>query len=220
MAVMSTPSDRRYFGFWLVAYPYFAGIGQLYHRGTGVPARGVEVEFRRTGGVPIDPEPYVVRSDSFGNFPLRPVAHAAGEVVGDLIIRAPGASPITVPGVRFSTQTTHAPFPIVGRWGIGVHLPYLGRALFADSGLPATGTRVRVRRVGGIQITPADYTDTINEWGGFHLGPAAASEGDVEVEITFTPPAPYREVVYRYTLRATQQEMGPTVAETWLIPRQ
>jgi hypothetical protein len=216
-----TEADVRTLGTFVVDWPHFEAAGQLYYRSTGEVASNIEVEFRRVDGIQIAPATYVTRTDSEGFFPLRPEPLAvSGAVIGDLIIRPP--SPMrwdTIHGIRLEANLKHDPSPLVGRWGIGPHLPYVGQVLWGDTGEPASGITVGVRRVGGILIEPSSYEATTNEWGGFHLGPIPESVGAVDLELTFHRPAPEAPIVYPYTLNTMEKDSGVVLIETWVIPR-
>lgn len=212
--------DSRYLGSWRVAWPHFESYGQLLRRATGKPLSGVQVEFRRTGGVHARPDTFVVTSDAFGNFPLRPRPLVAqGEMVGDLIIR-PGAplSADTVRGVRIRSYTEADPGPFVGRWSVGPVLPYVGRALWPD-GSPAAGVAVEFRRTGGIELEQAQYVTTTNGDGAFSLGPVPLAPGVVSFTLTFAPPAPRPAVTYAYSLRTVEKDGPIILIESWVLPR-
>jgi hypothetical protein len=86
------------------------GVGaQIYYYGRltwadGRPAADVEVEFRRTGGLAVSPERFVVTTDALGLFPLYTSLldpFAQGELIGDLTVRPPTPhAPFTIPGLR------------------------------------------------------------------------------------------------------------------------
>lgn len=219
LATARSRGEVRDLGEWRIRHPHFSTYGQLFFRGSGELARGVEIEFRRTGGIPVEPELYVARSDSFGNFPLRPQPLDIGEVVGDVTIRPGGGlSPRTIRDVRFSSYVGDDPNPYLVRWGIGPHLPRIGQVVYQDTGLPAAGIPFEFRRTGGIPVDPVTFSGTTNEWGGFGLDPAPLAEGELIGEITFRPPAPYSEVTYTARLETTNEDVPPSIVFTWVIP--
>lgn len=220
LPTLLSPGDSRYLGRWLVGWPHFEAYGQLYRRAGGQVASGVEVEFRRTGGIQVEPDTFVVTTDASGNFALRPRPLAArGELVGDLIIRpAAPLNPITVRGLRLPVHVDADPNPFVGRWGIGPSLPFVGRAVWPN-GDPAAGVEVRFQRTGGILVEPESYVETTNEHGTFSLGPLPLESGVVDFTLTFTPPAPLQAITYPYSLRTTDEEQAITLIETWVLPR-
>jgi hypothetical protein len=85
--------DSRFLGTWGVGPirtdPHISYVGELWYRDTGARAEGVEVEFRRTGGISVMPETLMVRSGADGRFVilLEVVPATAGELIGELHIR-------------------------------------------------------------------------------------------------------------------------------------
>lgn len=218
-ATARSRGEVRDLGEWRIRHPHFSTYGQLFFRGSGELARGVEIEFRSTGGIPVDPEVYVARSDSFGNFPLRPQPLDIGEVVGDLTIRPGGGlSERVIRDVRFSSFIGDDPNPYLMRVGIGPQLPWIGHVVYQDTGLPAAGIRWEFRRTGGIPVDPETFSGTTNEWGGFGLDPAPLAEGELEGEVTFYPAAPYGEVTYEARLPTASDDRPPSIFFTWVIP--
>lgn len=88
---------------------------------TGKGVEGVEVEFVRTGGIPISPARFVTRSDRFGTVHVDPAPLRSGEVVGDLVVRppAPGRG-YTVHDFRLTTVDDNRSYVLLGYWGIPV----------------------------------------------------------------------------------------------------
>lgn len=88
---------------------------------TGRGAEGVEVEFIRTGGIPISPAHFVTRSDRFGTVHVDPAPLLSGEVVGDLVVRppAPGRG-YTVRDFRLRTVEGAPAYMLLGYWSIPV----------------------------------------------------------------------------------------------------
>ena len=203
-----------------IAWPHIDAFGNLFQRATRKPAAGVEVEFRRTGGVAIDPDTFVVKTDAAGNFPLRPsLAGTFGEVVGDLIIRpGGGARADTVRGLRLAATLRNDPSANVLHRGIGPHIPFIGRVVWGDNGAPAAGVQVEVKRVGGIEVEPAQYTVVANALGLFSLTGVPAAAGEVKYEITFRSTTPALSVVYPYTVRTLEDDRVDLLVDTWVLP--
>lgn len=80
---------------------------------------GLEIEFVRTGGVPISPATYRAVTDRFGSVAIEPAPLASGQVVGDLHVRppAPGRA-FTVPGLRLSTVEDDRPRIYLRFWKV------------------------------------------------------------------------------------------------------
>jgi hypothetical protein len=113
--------------------PYFFGvkIGE-----TGLS--GVDVEFRRTGGIPLQSDIVTARS-SQGAFGLHPIPLAQGDVIGDLTIHAPAPYPsFVVHNLTLSTVDGAGIVPdrLVYVWGLD--LPPSGPAGTMVELLPQT----------------------------------------------------------------------------------
>jgi 5-hydroxyisourate hydrolase-like protein (transthyretin family) len=212
--------DLRHLGTRVIPYPHFETVGNVFYRATGEPARGVEVEFRRTGGVRVVPEVHRVTSDSFGNFSLRLGALELGEVVGNLTIRpaAPLASR-TVENLRFSSTLAPTGNTLVGRFGIGPHLSYLGRVVWNDTGAGAADIEVEVRRTGGIDVDPGSYVTRTNSFGVFNLDPRPLAPGGVTFQLVFQRTGA-QPATYDFTVATSDEDLSHVLIETWVIPRQ
>jgi hypothetical protein len=90
----------------------------------GSVVAGVEMEFRRTGGVNITPQSYIAVSTNHGHAALSGIRPAAeGIVVGDMHVRPPPpASPYVVVGLELATFN-HDGGRFLGRWGVGPDYP-------------------------------------------------------------------------------------------------
>ncbi len=165
----------------------YAGV--LFVRGTGrAPAAGVEVEFRRTGGIPVEPDTFIVRSNEFGAFPLAPSTDQAGVVIGDLLIRPqlPLRSEIRR-GVRLQTFDVDE-LRRLDNYGIGPSLEYFGEVVSSVDERPIVGARVEFRRTGGIAATPERITRESNEDGRVRINPLTTEYGDLVGDVTITLP--------------------------------
>ncbi len=101
--------------------PHISYVGELRYADSGERAAGVEVEFRRTGGIPVRPDTTIVRTDQFGRFPLflEPVPRQDGEVTGTILVRprAPYEA-FTIPEVRMPTRRGVNDIRLLGVWEI------------------------------------------------------------------------------------------------------
>jgi hypothetical protein len=212
-------------GTWRVIGNRLAAIGQLFQRADFSPTVGAEIEFRRVSGPRLQPDTFVVRSDANGRFPLRSQAAAAGEVVADLVVRPrPPYNAFTIRGVRTSTRfIERVGEEVVGIWGVGPYLPYIGILVFGDTGEQALGVEVEFRRTGGIATQPQGYVTRVREGGIFGSGTVVPLEyGELIGEIVVRPPAPYRSFtipnIRLQTIEETLQHA--IVVGTWEIPLQ
>lgn len=207
METARAPGDVRQLGRFQVQYPHFSYRGQLFHRNNGQPpAEGLEVEFRRTGGIPIRPDSFVVRSDKAGYFDLRPRTSVTGVVVGDLTVRAlPPYQPFVVRGVRLATSTVSLGDSII-RVGIGWGLPYSGILVWDSNGRPAGGIPIEMRRKGGVRIHPEVHRTTTDPHGTFLLDPAPLERGELLADVVAILPPPHGEHVLIRDLRLPTTE--------------
>jgi 5-hydroxyisourate hydrolase-like protein (transthyretin family) len=95
--------EVRLLGVWGVGFS-FNYVGELLWSDTFRPAQGIEVEFRRRGGVEVEPETFMATTDAAGRFALMPRPLAEGEVIFDLHVHPSEQGPsVTIPGVRMTT---------------------------------------------------------------------------------------------------------------------
>jgi hypothetical protein len=194
-------------------------VGELFFRDTGQRAAGVEVEFRRTGGVPVEPAVFTVRTDQFGRFSLMPRALEEGEVVFDLLIRPPSPySAFTIKDVRENT-TFGSRQRLIGLWAVGNHLAYTGELQWGDTYERAAGVEVEFRRIGGIAVDPDTFVVRTDVNGRFPLTPRPLEqEGEVIFELLVRPPAPYRPVTIGPLRMAPHPEDNSKLLGVWLVP--
>lgn len=196
---------------------YFA---ELYYRPSLLRAAGVEVEFQRTGGIRTTPERFVVRSDAAGRVPLRMTTEEDGEVIADITIRPPAPhETIVMRGVRLPTFDSDQG-NIFANWYIGAHMPYFGLLRYDDTGEPATGVEVEVRRLGGIAVEQESVITRTNQFGTFSLELTPRDTGDVTVEVIARPGGGYQDLtVSGLKLRATEADVSSVLFGEWRIQR-
>lgn len=192
MLTSRAPGDARWLGEWKVLLPYLGHQVFLYYRATGQPATGLEVEFRRTGGIRMEPETLRVPADPRGYAVLRPKPAEHGTVTGDLTIYPlPPYAPITIRDYKLSTFTEERGDSVV-RMGIGSRLPYSVFLVWEDSGKGIDGAELEFRRTGGVLISPERFVARTDRSGMVHLNPAPLTSGEVCGDVTIRPPAPGR----------------------------
>lgn len=191
--------------------------GEVYLRGTGQLAAGVDVEFRRTGGITIAPDSFVVRTNADGRFPLAPSTSSQGEVVGALVIRLPTPyAPDTIPGVRLATFASDE-MRFLGRWGVGPSLQYVGEVLRVDTDAPIMDATIEFQRTGGIPVTSTLPTIRTNAAGRFPFGLAPQGSGEVVGTLTIHPPAPFRDTTFTGVRLLTFANDSARFAGVWRI---
>lgn len=211
METARAAGEIRRLGTWSVEYPFFSYRGLLFHRNNGQPpAKGIEVEFRRTGGIPIEPDTFTVRTDEGGFFSLRPRTTVVGEVVGDLVVRLlPPFQPYVVRGIRLSTFTIPRNDSII-QVGVGFGLPY-SVLLSWSTGGPAAGIPIEVRRKGGIRVHQEVYRTATDAHGTVLLNPVPLERGELIADVVAILPAPRGEHVILRDLRLRTLEEDPRI---------
>lgn len=195
--------------------------GELFLRGTGLPAVGVDVEFRRTSGIAISPETMVMRTDGTGRFPLAPSTTADGEAVGTLVVRfPPPLAPDTISGVRLTTFASDQ-MRFLGRWGVGPSLAYVGEVRELGTDAPVVNAAVEFRRTGGIQVAESLLVGHTGGDGRFLLNPSPLADGEVVGNLTIHPIAPLRDTTITGIRLPTFRDDGLRLAGVWrLVPPQ
>ena len=165
--------------------PSLAYQAEVHSRATDERIAGVQVDFQRTGGVPVTVPAFTVVSDKSGRFGFPTFPLASGAVDGRLIFRAPIPS---TPETLFVSLPTFDEdggrfFRVIG---LGAYLPYYGIVVLGGPGVD--GVQVEVARVSGIGITPATFTTKTANGGIFAIHPAPSALGDVVVDLTIRPP--------------------------------
>lgn len=219
MATSRAPGEVRTLGEWKVAFPYFAYQASVYYRATREPARGVEVEFRRTGGIPVHPDTFRVTTNQWGEATLRPRTEVYGEVVGELVVHPlPPYAPFTVRDVRLRTFVTERVDSLI-RIGIGSGLPYAVHVFWEEDRTPAEGVELEFRRTSGVPITPERFTSRSDRYGTAWLNPTPLAPGEVVGDVTLRPPPPGETVVLRgVRLPTVEDDRVPGILYAWGIP--
>ncbi len=192
-------------------------VGEIYARGSGIRPAGIDVEFRRTGGIPTDPDSFVVATNADGRFPFLLTPEADGEVVGDLVIRPPAPQvPETIPALRMSTADTDQ-LILLGVWGFGPSLQYVGEFRRLDTDAPVVDAAVAFQRTDGIQVTPSLLTARTGPDGRFLLNPDPATDGEVVGNLTIHPAAPLHDTTITGVRLQTFRADGLRLAGVWRI---
>lgn len=118
--------DAQELGVWgvgpLPGPPHISYVGELWFADTNELAVGVDVEFRRTGGLAVVPDTFAVFTGENGRFPLlmRPATRGEeGVVIGDIHVRPPAPyQPLVISGVRMETTIAQNHLRLLGIWRI------------------------------------------------------------------------------------------------------
>jgi hypothetical protein len=190
--------DVRYLGDWKIPYPYLPYEVHFYRVGTGAPVQGMEVEFRRTGGIPVSPDTFRVTSDGFGNVKLRPRTDVPGVLHGELLVYPlPPLQPYVIPNLRMQTFVAERIDSTLVRSGVGLAISYGGALVWQGTGQPVANAEVEFRRTGGVMIQPERFTSRSDGFGTFFLRSTPLVNGEVVGDLVVRPPAPYREQTVR-----------------------
>jgi hypothetical protein len=185
---------------------------RLFERGSlrPLPAE-VAVEFLPDSG----PLPSLARgrTGADGVAGITGPATAAGDVVGDLLVRwnAPRAPERRRLRVRaFEDDSVR----FAGSYGVGPSLLYLGLVRDAGTNAVVTGGVAEFRRTGGIAVREAVFTWAITTDGLFRIAPTPLEDGEVEGTLTLRLPAPYADTTFAGVRLATfttdDTRPGPT----------
>jgi hypothetical protein len=199
------PGERRFLGEWKVPYPHLPYEAHFYRVGTGAPVRGMEVEFRRTGGIPVSPDTFRVTTDAFGNVKLRPRTSVPGVVQAELVVYPlPPLQPFVIPNLRLRTFVAERLDSTVVAAGVGLALAYGGVLVWDDSGRALEGAEVEFRRTGGVPVQPERFTVRTDAFGTFILRSTPLATGEVVGDLLVRPGAPYRAHTIRNVRLAVQ----------------
>lgn len=187
------------------------------------PAPGVGVVFVRTGGIEIDPDSQLVRTDSAGRFRVRATARGEGTVQGTLVfLPAPPFEGFvfSVPDLEMGTVRAAGESRFLGEWGVGPvpvapYVSYAGELVLRGSGAPAAGVRVEYHRTGGVQLTPDPVVATSGSDGRFYLRADADRVGNAVGDLVIRSPSPL--TVERVRLRATNIPGGQAFLGRWEV---
>jgi hypothetical protein len=219
MLTSRVPGDLRRLGEWKVPYPHFSYQGVLYYRATGRPATGIEVKFRRTGGIPLDSDTFRVVSDQFGHFNLRPKTSIPGEVTGEItIFLLPPYKPYTIKELKLTTFLEPRPDSLI-RIGIGSRLPYSAILVWENNGQGVGGVEVVFQRTDGVLISPERFVTSTDQHGTVHLNPAPLTSGEVVGDVYVRPPPPGRAFVIRdLRLKTVDDDRAHELLGYWGVP--
>jgi 5-hydroxyisourate hydrolase-like protein (transthyretin family) len=192
--------------------------GELFERVSRRLVTDATVQFRRTGGIRVQPDTFTVTTDAVGRFPLvtTPLADA-GTVVGELVVTRPGRAPTVIRNVRMPVYDTDE-VRLLQTWGVGPSLLWVGELHGRGSRLPISGAEVRVHRTGGIAVSPETFTVRSDATGRFPLvTQPLADSGTVIVELTITRPGVTTPDVLRDVAIPTFDDDSVKLLRVWGI---
>ena len=162
----------------------------VHRRGTSEVHPGVQFEFRRRDGIPVDPDTIVIDVPPSGAFalPIEPLAD--GVVRGDVTIRAPAPFETeTLPNVEL--RTLDGDTVTLLRFGYGTQVYAVARFVYRATGLPVEeGIQVAVRRRSGTVFEPDGVLTLIDSTSTLRYSAATENTGTsiVDVEVRLRDP--------------------------------
>lgn len=183
--------ELRLAGIWSVGEGLFY-VGELWDRSTHTRLTGIDVTFRRSGGIATLQDSVVSRTDAAGRFTMFLPTADTGEVVGDVVVRSPARYAETVSGIRLHTFGTDE--LRLGRVvNVGPSLAYVSEVHRADTDAPVVGATVEFRRTGGIAATPDVFSGQTTALGRFAVTAVPDTDGVLVGTVTVHLAAPWRD---------------------------
>lgn len=203
--------------------PYGAqafGAIELRYRTTMTPVTaGAAVVFRRTGGVPAQPDSSADIVNSFGFAPVLLGTEANGDVIGDIEVQLgePYGTQI-IRGVRVKSSEDDIQ-RFLGTYPVGRWFPQVAHLADSATGRAIPGARVVFTREDGVPFTPNPYIVIPNADGYFGIRPQPLADGDVVGTLTFELPAPYPSASVRGIHLQTSTNDTLRFIGTWLFAK-
>jgi 5-hydroxyisourate hydrolase-like protein (transthyretin family) len=160
--------------------------GNLFFRGNDLPAGGVPLQFIRRGGVATLSDVASATTAADGFFRIDLVPTAAGEVIGEFVIKPPGQPETHIPNVHLGVYDSTS-------------IRYLGRVEYGDrwqwsfelfdGALVKKGANVavRFRQTAGVPITPSVFTGRTDANARFEMRATVQDTGIVTGDLTVMP---------------------------------
>jgi hypothetical protein len=168
-----------------------SATGQLIEFRSGEGVAGVELIFRRTGGIQlVEPEGRVT-TDGDGLYSYRADAMESGSVTFSVTVRPPSLFPeYTVQGVTLATSAVKGEGQPLDRWLVNPYLAYVGEVRTLDTQeVVGPGGRVTFVRRSGIGIVPDSVETTLDPHGRFLVNPDPLGVGEVVADLTIRHPS-------------------------------
>lgn len=183
------------------------------------PAPGVPVEFRRVGGLKIEPETLRAVTRADGRVEWGAVVRDTGTVIGEVLVFPADGTVRTIRNIRLRTYESDQ-LQFGGVYGFGPALRYVGEIL-GPGDRPVEGAQVTWTQTGGQPASPSSFTAATGSNGWFPLTLIPSIDGEVIGTLRVVPPAPWPPgTVYTLTnLRMNSWEDGDLrLAVTFRIP--
>ncbi|HEY4215966.1 MAG TPA: hypothetical protein VGM67_02450 [Gemmatimonadaceae bacterium] len=186
---------------------------QVYDRATARPLAGATFEATRISGIEttVSSGTGVTDKDGYARFPFRPLG--SGNLVFDVTYHSP----------KGTTETHRDTMPtfdsdagrLLTNQSIGPYFNYYG---LLESGFnsPLVGVPVRIRRTGGIDISPADTTILTTSDGAIPINAIPAAAGTVVLELTFNLPGKLPRFMVSNLVIETMEQDFPSGKTVWV----
>lgn len=195
----------------LGAGPSLEYAAQLYDRATGRVLPNVPFTLHRVSGVSLQDPDLTGTSDAQGYVRIHGRPLGTGKLVADITIQHPYG-----PEVRRDTLATFEDDfgKFAGNWLAGPVLPYYG--LLRANAHDLIDVPVRVRRTGGVEVSPSDTIVRTNIFGGVPISPVPHGDGTVTLELTFMPPAPLPSFILKNLVLPVVRKEAPLGINIWI----
>ena len=168
-----------------------SATGQFIEFRSGEGVAGVELIFRRTGGIRLVEPEGRVRTDGDGLYSYRVDAQEAGSVTFAVTVRPPSLFPeYTVDGITITASAVRGEGQPLGRWLVNPYLAFVGEVRMLDTRevVGPGGTVTFVRR-SGIGIVPDSIETTLDPFGRFTVNPDPLGVGELIADLTIRHPS-------------------------------
>lgn len=126
-------------------------LARTTRRGTGEALPGVSIEFRRTSGIAVQPDPLTLTPNADGYFVINLAPQGAGTVTGNLTITPPAPYPVETRTLTLAASDDDIT-PTLGDFGYGAMEFLSAYFRYRGTGLPVNGGIVgEVKRVSGLR---------------------------------------------------------------------
>lgn len=169
--------------------PSLEYVGRLWRRRAGdrVPAPGVDMEFRRIGGIEVFPSLLRSTTVDWGGFSLVLRTYEEGEVTGELRgFLPPSGEPVVLDTLTLATFDTEE-LRLAGEWAFGPQINYQA-GVRTSSGEPLPGIAVAFVRTGGVPAEPDSVGALTDEDGLFSIQMHVEDAGTVLGELRIALP--------------------------------
>jgi hypothetical protein len=164
-----------------------SATGQVIEFRSGEGLTGVELIFRRTGGVQLIDPVESVTTGANGMYDYRARAQEPGSVTFSVTVRPPAPFPdYTVQDITIATSAVKGEGQPLGRWLANPYFAFVGEVhMLHTREAVLNGGSVEFVRRGGVDIVPDSILMLLDPYGRFFFNPDPLGVGDVIFDLTF-----------------------------------